>query len=1008
MVTRRKRFFVVCVLGMVLGQIIAGAGPASAGPVVSGEYPIADPVMGPAPNYQQGATLARSATGFVAVWMDYRFNGVVAARVATDGSVLDVPPVDLNVSTQYVDLASNGAGYLLGYMYGGNIYVLRLSSSLAVIGSPLLVGTSTDFAPSIASNGTDYLVSWSSSSATTGRDIRARRVTAAGTLPDAQPIEVSTAPHSQQDVEVAAVGADYVAVWTDGRNWDGVTGNERNYNQIRAARITSVGIVLDPDGVALTPSTGHDGSSIAASPSNLLVTFRAPSSGASAAVVSHDLTSVGSTVPVGSTSFVTSTDSHFDGTDYRVSWTEWNTPPNEKLSTRRIDTSGTLLDVTPTLLATSSWIMTPADVETVDGTTLAAFTKQSSRDGDSSIFGRRLAGGTLLDAAPFAISRGVAEEISPELDWDGSRFFVVWQGCCDESTGNDIFGAFVEPDGAAGAPIAIGASQNQEHMPKVAWSGTQHLVVWSQYDGGIYGARVLADGTVLDSTPITIATGFPNWPTWDVVWDGDSFVVAWSSNYDAFAARVGSDGAVLDTPPISVATGALDQYVAGIASNGSSTLITYSDGDVTRRGVLLQDGSLGTSFVINTTSGWEWGGWVGGAASDGTGYLAAGSRYARRITADGTPTGSEVDFGSGPSVEKMTWHGTHWVVVRRSGESLIVRLMLPDGTLDTAERSFPARFGGSIGLAMGPGDRSAVAFPRAASTEGSPAQLYVRFIDSIPAVSIQTPSNVTEGNSGSANATFTVRLLPTSNYRSVTVDYATVAGTATAGDDYAHTSGTLTFAPGESTKTVDIPVYGDTDYEGNETFRLSLSNIVGAAPSSLSSSAFSIINDDAFDADGDGWSTPAGDANDNDATIYPGAPELCDGKDNDQDLRVDEESPDADSDGIADCMDADDDGDGLPDGQDPDVISSFVGGLPAGSFASKGHRNAIQDRLEKVEASIKAGEIEAAVTELQSLRLRVDGCNGSTNQKADKNDWITRCSDQRAVRDLIDGLIAAL
>jgi hypothetical protein len=1002
MVTRRKRFFVVCVLGMVLGQIIAGAGIVSAGSVVSNEYPIADPVVGPAPDSQQGAALTKSGSGFVAVWWDARFNGLVASRVGTDGSVLDVPPVDLNAGSRSVDVASNGSGYLVGYMFNSSVYVLRLSESLAVIGSPILVATSGVFGPSIASNGTDYLVSWSSTSATTGIDIRARRVTAAGTLPDAQPIEVSTAPHSQNEVKVSEVGSDYVAVWTDGRSWDGVTGLERDYIQIRAARITSAGVVLDPDAVALTPPAFNSTISIATSPTNLLVTFRGPG-GASAAILSHDLTSVGSAVPVGSTAFVTSTDSHYDGTAYRMTWTNWTALPAERLSMRRIDTSGTLVDAAPTVLALSSTSMPPVDVETVDGTTLTSFQKPSGQGGDMSIFGIRLSGASILDTAPFVISRGVAAEISPTLDWDGSRFFVVWQQCCDASTGEDLFGAFVEPDGDVGDPITISASHNQEHTPKVAWSGTQHLVVWPRWDGGLYGARVLADGTVADSTPVTIATGFIDWGTWDVVWDGDSFVVAWSNNADVFAARVGPDGVVLDSPPISVATGAQQQRVQGIASNGSSTLITYSDsGTTTARGVLLEGGVAGTSF--DTTSG---SGIWGAAASDGAGYLVGSGRYVRRITADGSPTAGEVDFGASYSVKKMTWHGTHWVVVLGTGSFIEVRLMLPDGTLDNSQPFFSGTFGGNVGLATGPGDRTAVALSRAAAAEGSSAQVYVRFVDSIPAVSIQSPSDAIEGNSGSTNATFAVRLRPASN-RSVTVDYATVPGTATAGDDYAHTSGTLTFAPGESTKNVDVPISGDTAYEGNETFRLSLSNIVGAAPSSLSSSAFSILNDDAFDADGDGWSTPAGDADDNDATIYPGAPELCDGKDNDQDLRVDEESPDADSDGIADCMDPDDDGDGLPDGQDPDVISSFVGGLPAGSFASKGHRSAIQDRLEKVEASIKAGEIEAAVTELQSLRLRVDGCNGSTNQKADKNDWITRCSDQRAVRDLIDELIGAL
>ena len=62
----------------------------------------------------------------------------------------------------------------------------------------------------------------------------------------------------------------------------------------------------------------------------------------------------------------------------------------------------------------------------------------------------------------------------------------------------------------------------------------------------------------------------------------------------------------------------------------------------------------------------------------------------------------------------------------------------------------------------------------------------------------------------------------------VTVDYATADGTAAAGADYTTTSGTLTFASGETSKTVSVPVLDDTHDEGEETFTLTLSNPTGA------------------------------------------------------------------------------------------------------------------------------------------------------------------------------------
>ena len=62
----------------------------------------------------------------------------------------------------------------------------------------------------------------------------------------------------------------------------------------------------------------------------------------------------------------------------------------------------------------------------------------------------------------------------------------------------------------------------------------------------------------------------------------------------------------------------------------------------------------------------------------------------------------------------------------------------------------------------------------------------------------------------------------------VTVDYATSDGTAAAGSDYTATSGTLTFAAGETGKTVSVPVLDDAHAEGSKTLTLTLSNPSGA------------------------------------------------------------------------------------------------------------------------------------------------------------------------------------
>jgi len=99
--------------------------------------------------------------------------------------------------------------------------------------------------------------------------------------------------------------------------------------------------------------------------------------------------------------------------------------------------------------------------------------------------------------------------------------------------------------------------------------------------------------------------------------------------------------------------------------------------------------------------------------------------------------------------------------------------------------------------------------------------------DPLPSLTISDVSLV-EGQSGTKAFVFTVRL-STASGQSVTVNYATANGTAkTSNNDYQSTSGLLTFAPGETVKTITIVVIGDKKKEANETFFVDLFGAAGA------------------------------------------------------------------------------------------------------------------------------------------------------------------------------------
>ena len=93
-----------------------------------------------------------------------------------------------------------------------------------------------------------------------------------------------------------------------------------------------------------------------------------------------------------------------------------------------------------------------------------------------------------------------------------------------------------------------------------------------------------------------------------------------------------------------------------------------------------------------------------------------------------------------------------------------------------------------------------------------------------PAISV-SDANVQEAEG--ATLAFSVTLSHAYS-RTVTVDYATQDGTATAGSDYTASNGSLTFNTGNTSQTVSVTVLTDTDDEGQETLTLTLSNASSA------------------------------------------------------------------------------------------------------------------------------------------------------------------------------------
>ncbi len=117
--------------------------------------------------------------------------------------------------------------------------------------------------------------------------------------------------------------------------------------------------------------------------------------------------------------------------------------------------------------------------------------------------------------------------------------------------------------------------------------------------------------------------------------------------------------------------------------------------------------------------------------------------------------------------------------------------------------------------------------PTGATIRDGVGQATIRDNDAVPKLTINDVT-VTEKTNATVNAAFTVKLSAASAVP-VTVDFSTAADSATAGADYQSSRGTITFNPGETTKTITVVTNDDQLYEASEVFYVNLTNSIQAA-----------------------------------------------------------------------------------------------------------------------------------------------------------------------------------
>ncbi|HEY2840404.1 MAG TPA: Calx-beta domain-containing protein [Pirellulales bacterium] len=295
---------------------------------------------------------------------------------------------------------------------------------------------------------------------------------------------------------------------------------------------------------------------------------------------------------------------------------------------------------------------------------------------------------------------------------------------------------------------------------------------------------------------------------------------------------------------------------AGQDYQAASGQLTFIPGETSKTiDVNILDDNLNEateSFFVNLSS--PTGATVPAAGATGTGTILDDGDPAPTVSIAGPATVLEGDSGNTPYTYNVTLSGP-------SGQSVTVDYATADGTGGVAGTDYVPISGtltfdpgvttlpitvNVIGNKIDQDDRAFsvnLSNPHQTSIVDGQALTTIQDDDASPVLSIGDES-ILEGQSGSKTLTFTATLSQPSA-RTVTVDYTTADGSATAGSDYETKSGTLTFIAGSTSQTIDVQIDGDTDTEGNETFTVNLSNAVNATPDTLQATG-SILNDDGY------------------------------------------------------------------------------------------------------------------------------------------------------------------
>jgi Protein of unknown function (DUF3152) len=353
------------------------------------------------------------------------------------------------------------------------------------------------YAPAVAFDGTTYLVVWQEQRPGASKDIYAARVSEAGVVLDPLGIPISKAAGHQWAAAVAFDGSSFVIVWQDDRS-------AATRPDVYAGRVSTAGVLLDPGGIPIASASGGQlMPAVAGTGAGSLVVWTEGGTGSD--IRGARLSSAGAMLDPGGLAVSTAAGAQLDptvafgGAGSLVVWEDHRSGPGADLYGARVSGAGAVLDPAGVAVAADAGEERNAAVSFDGAAFLAAW------DAASDVQARRVStAGTLLGPGPVALAVASGSQTRPALAFDGANYLAAWQD------GLDLGSVRVSPGEAVLGPAAAISNAAQAQLgPAIARGTSGSLVVWEDRRAGagrsdVFGARVAPSGTVLDPAGIAL------------------------------------------------------------------------------------------------------------------------------------------------------------------------------------------------------------------------------------------------------------------------------------------------------------------------------------------------------------------------------------------------------------------------------------------------------------------------------------------------------------------------